>query len=167
MGRDIIHDFTVHRTGQFQSTRPAWGATFVAVLTGVTGTFQSTRPAWGATLNAFGNEKLRRFNPRAPRGARRLMPSVMRSFEVSIHAPRVGRDIIFVLSGHFFVVSIHAPRVGRDQIGRGDARRFLTVSIHAPRVGRDPHDRCSAFRFSMFQSTRPAWGATWCFYSLE
>ena len=79
---------------------------------------------------------------------------------ISIHAPRVGRDVKIIgrasdFSQHFnprapcgarlsvarFVfisvaISIHAPRVGRDQLadsvagGRG-------ISIHAPRVGRD------------------------------
>ena len=64
---------TEMRDLMFQSTRPAWGAT------GVTGTtadgqqvFQSTRPAWGATVKAV---------------------SVPGETAVSIHAPRVGRDV--------------------------------------------------------------------------
>ena len=78
---------------------------------------------------------------------------------VSIHAPRVGRDLfpdffelydqafqstrpvwgatvnLFQTIG-LFVVSIHAPRVGRDQSGSLDVF-WRDVSIHAPRVGRD------------------------------
>ena len=34
----------------FQSTPPAWGATFFGIPTGVPGIFQSTPPAWGATI---------------------------------------------------------------------------------------------------------------------
>ena len=79
---------------------------------------------------------------------------------VSIHAPRVGRDlrldlIIYLLScfnsrtpcGARLVlraseifsleVSIHAPRVGRDTVPPLAYTRLGFVSIHAPRVGRD------------------------------
>ena len=78
---------------------------------------------------------------------------------VSIHAPRVGRDIgdqetrqdvilfqstrpVWGATDNFrkfvlqCVVSIHAPRVGRD--GKcGRVCLHQNVSIHAPRVGRD------------------------------
>ena len=55
--------------------------------------FQFTHPVWGATLKHYHHNEPR---------------------DVSIHAPRVGRDIR-----------------GRELIG------ILNVSIHAPRVGRD------------------------------
>ena len=57
--------------GEFQSTRPVWGATFPNTTTGSEKQFQSTRPVWGAT-------PFRLFD----------RPHV----DVSIHAPRVGRD---------------------------------------------------------------------------
>jgi len=56
---------------RFQFTRPAWGATRVTVSPRRQVKFQFTRPAWGAT------------GVRAD-GAQRV--------DVSIHAPRVGRD---------------------------------------------------------------------------
>ena len=77
---------------------------------------------------------------------------------VSIHAPRAGRDIPLYLLNPLASVSIHAPRAGRDHVGtrwvrdgvfqstrpaRGathSCRLSLTVpnvSIHAPRAGRD------------------------------
>jgi len=56
---------------------------------------------------------------------------------VSIHAPRVGRDIMderhLELTDN---VSIHAPRVGRDKPSVKVVEEVV-VSIHAPRVGRD------------------------------
>ena len=63
---------------QFQSTRPVWGATGCCVLAcGMDGLFQSTRPVWGATDGE----------------------SYGRSFvDISIHAPRVGRDMPFPVS---------------------------------------------------------------------
>ena len=57
------------------------------------------------------------------------------------------------------VVSIHAPRVGRDRLFVA-ARILVDVSIHAPRVGRDPSTPMSLFGGGRFQSTRPVWGAT-------
>ena len=56
---------------EFQSARPAWGATAGVPSFRLTDLFQSARPAWGATSRA---------------------PNVMSNQEVSIRAPRVGRD---------------------------------------------------------------------------
>ena len=55
------------------------------------------------------------FNSRAPRGARhqRGVPELL--CEVSIHAPRVGRDGVETGVSRWRIVSIHAPRVGRDR----------------------------------------------------
>ena len=79
--------------------------------------FQSTRPVWGATF------------------AQQLL-----TFKAAI--------------------SIHAPRVGRDLTPQTALAYMLDISIHAPRVGRDAvydylHDKQVEF-----QSTRPVWGAT-------
>ena len=129
---------TLDEVLQFQSTRPARGATnrlrhFV-------------RP-WKVSIHAprAGRDPMRIFswspepcfNPRAPRGARHpLTMSSARlimfqstrpargatgdaaapsdSLGVSIHAPRAGRDNIYAAAGVMGVVSIHAPRAGRD-----------------------------------------------------
>ena len=102
--------------------------------------FQSTRPAWGAT-RAFPprHSRLLYFNPRAPRGARHIpylsnnsilgfqstrpawgatnSPSTsIYSPSISIHAPRVGRDDLIFAAYRVRQISIHAPRVGRDRI---------------------------------------------------
>ena len=105
----------------------------------------------------------RDFNPRAPRGARQaLYIEDYDGEEISIHAPREGRDRKSAYRKRKSVtISIHAPREGRDADGqplvlhrehfnprapRGArplaqiARpRRPIISIHAPREGRDPN----------------------------
>src|ERR1700722_681075 len=101
---------------------------------------------------------------------------------VSIHAPRVGRDCKNEASSSaqacfnpraprgarqwrgvamdpMTYVSIHAPRVGRDGGSMSITLRWM-VSIHAPRVGRDSVFPLQPIDGMLFQSTRPAWGAT-------
>ena len=58
-------------TLKFQSTRPVWGATIYSAATKRDQAFQSTRPVWGATVGHVG---------------------IVSGRDVSIHAPRVGRD---------------------------------------------------------------------------
>ena len=100
--------------------------------------FQSTRPVRGATVSRF-----------------RVGPAL----EISIHAPRAGRDLLapgggFAVSvfqstrpvrgataglgrrGHLRQISIHAPRAGRDS-SPCPVPRKRPISIHAPRAGRD------------------------------
>ena len=100
--------------------------------------FQSTRPVWGATVDVV-------------RGRYRK--------GVSIHAPRVGRDVNLFQTIGLFVVSIHAPRVGRD---------FSYVHFEEESECFNPRAPCGARRAkspgvlpsTLFQSTRPVWGAT-------
>ena len=78
----------------FNPRAPRGARPDAAVTTLVSEAFQSTRPARGATPMPIERTKLFcGFNPRAPRGARpvnRLL--VLDRDEVSIHAPRAGRD---------------------------------------------------------------------------
>ena len=57
--------------------------------------------------------------------------------EISIHAPRVGRDKCCKSPHRPTAISIHAPRVGRDGLYQPCVREYIVISIHAPRVGRD------------------------------
>ena len=100
----------------FQSTRPVWGATGQRVFLRQRQQFQSTRPVWGATIHVA--ESVHRAN-------------------ISIHAPRVGRDLPPGILSWPGSISIHAPRVGRDVHGPGHRCGDKVISIHAPRVGRD------------------------------
>ena len=56
--------------------------------------FQSTHPVWGATM---------------------ALSYVNLTDRISIHAPRVGCDVTFVVDESWSgLISIHAPRVGCD-----------------------------------------------------
>ena len=116
VGRDLRRSSTGRTSALFQSTRPVWGATSKVDTGGESKIFQSTRPVWGATAG-----------DRQQRHQR----------DISIHAPRVGRDFIFVVGQMRRLISIHAPRVGRDRIWESPVVQFI-----------------------VFQSTRPVWGAT-------
>ena len=99
------------------------------------------------------------FNPRAPRGARLCSQGKRCYSKVSIHAPRAGRDDVlpdWPMEPH---VSIHAPRAGRDKVTCLHQRHSY-VSIHAPRAGRDAKHGRKRRPGELFQSTRPARGAT-------
>ena len=101
---------------------------------------------------------------------------------ISIHAPRVGSDLLRYQLYAISTISIHAPRVGSDcNVGpelhrysnfnprspcgeRPDLRykpnRISGISIHAPRVGSDRRFMKSWKSRLRFQSTLPVWGAT-------
>ena len=72
VGRDLAASELPPSIVVFQSTRPVWGATTSTTRPPKPPKFQSTRPVWGATLYTF-----------------LFFPLVV----VSIHAPRVGRDV--------------------------------------------------------------------------
>ena len=78
------------------------------------------------------------FNPRPPCGGRPHLPEANQVVDdISIHAPRVGGDVV--------TLNILTPK---------------TISIHAPRVGGDVLFRCNHLLVQVFQSTPPVWGAT-------
>ena len=122
--------------------------------------FQSTRPTWGATMSGASDDRRavvsihaphvgrdpaparasvpsRRFNPRAPRGARRSAHGHgRRRVDVSIHAPHVGRDRGVVYFHTKGLVSIHAPHVGRDHFTTCPKRPKQCFNPRAPRGAR-------------------------------
>ena len=122
------------------------------------------------------------FNPRAPCGARPVIClRILDSVEVSIHAPRAGRDRLSALAWYGKRVSIHAPRAGRDPSGaspRGTVRSFnprapcgarhhlhhrrSAASRFNPRApcGARRHTDLERSKYMAFQSTRPVRGAT-------
>ena len=78
--------------------------------------FQSTLPAWGETLR----------NARCGSDA-----------QISIHSPRMGRDILAELYTVLGIISIHSPRMGRDLVALAVVVMAAHISIHSPRMGRD------------------------------
>ena len=162
-----------------------WGATGSSRLPSTIDLFQSTRPVWGATHCPADTKQTEwYFNPRAPCGARH--PKTLYSlppFDISIHAPRVGRDSTSYLYytilygfqstrpvwGATMVKALEAddkeyfnPRApcGARQAPLIAACLSVIISIHAPRVGRDSVWSCRSSKTKSFQSTRPVWGAT-------
>ena len=213
----------------FQSTRPVWGATAEVDVSAVNFAVSIHAPRVGRdNAKLILSRSPRCFNPRAPCGARQsvrlsgVQDCVFQSTRpvwgathnarrtadlcvVSIHAPRVGRDVWscpcharrrrfnprapcgarLVRDINFAVacgVSIHAPRVGRDPLRSSTPSTMRSFNPRAPcgarrRRGRrsvasvrrfNPRAPCGARRrsaircrsASMFQSTRPVWGAT-------
>ena len=79
---------------------------------------------------------------------------------ISIHAPREGRDGLGSCDDCAArKISIHAPREGRDAAAKRAAHERF-ISIHAPREGRDFVLQQNGEAKKLFQSTRPARGAT-------
>ena len=101
----------------FQSTRPARGATASRVHAEVLQKISIHAPREGRdiTLGATQTLSVSDFNPRAPRGARRL-PVEFRNADYNFNprAPRGARPIPAITSSKSFPISIHAPREGRD-----------------------------------------------------
>ena len=118
VGSDLLLTCASVKACLFQSTLPVWGAThlllhlfsrlhfnprspcgerLVETFNGeIDLTFQSTLPVWGATSNSAPLVAVHfYFNPRSPCGERlaivQALPTII---EISIHAPRVGSDLI-------------------------------------------------------------------------
>ena len=129
----------VNRKNKFQSTHPVWGATShrrsrscyrpisihaprvgcdvpVKRIASFSGSFQSTHPVWGATCDFLDAQAQHSyFNPRTPCGVRHIqLVGTEDNNLISIHAPRVGCDLMRLWYGYITHISIHAPRVGCD-----------------------------------------------------
>ena len=78
---------------------------------------------------------------------------------ISIHAPRVGRDLVSAKISRWGPISIHAPRVGRDTPCRRRRHNPCYFNPRAP-CGARQETTNTAQTATRFQSTRPVWGAT-------
>ena len=150
--------------GAFQSTRPARGATTRRTMQIRRGSkFQSTRPARGATFLACCKwEQFYNISIHAPREGRdgrarwyTIPKSVFQSTRPARGATTIPKSVKQVSA----LISIHAPREGRDD-GLAEDRVGHGISIHAPREGRDILTATDISSELRFQSTRPARGAT-------
>jgi len=122
------------------------------------------------------------FNPRAPRGARPT-PFIVTAFDTAFQSTRPARGATIIQTGRLNQTEFQSTRPARGATAvPWPSSRSLTVSIHAPRAGRDglliaayPFVGCFNPRaprgarladierkvaLRMFQSTRPARGAT-------
>ena len=179
--RDILQDFviSIHPPRVGRDFQEVSSPTIVEV-------FQSTLPVWGGTIVSakYSSGSNSYFNPPSPCGEGRGVAGDGLVFgeRISIHPPRVGRDIwgavfpgdiinfnppspcgegrVALLSSiHVIHISIHPPRVGRDHLGIGRCVPF-GISIHPPRVGRDAYNAEHPDVEPEFQSTLPVWGGT-------
>ncbi len=108
-------------------------------FTALSSLFQSTRPVRGATWYCF----LARYRP-----------------DVSIHAPRAGRDATEAVFVRILTyVSIHAPRAGRDFRGAFANPLENGFNPRAP-CGARHAEKTAKILVLAFQSTRPVRGAT-------
>ena len=97
--------------------------------------FQSTLPAWGETM---------------------LLPTRPIDSKISIHSPRMGRDLKCL--SHFLDfrhISIHSPRMGRDPMLLPTRPIDSKISIHSPRMGRDPTDTMGLRLYKDFNPLSP------------
>ena len=101
--------------------------------------FQSTHPSWGATLicNHF----------------------FYKAIQISIHAPIVGCDDIYLMLAEMLKISIHAPIVGCDPFCTTCYADFRNFNPRTHR-GVRPFFRHEHIIEDKFQSTHPSWGAT-------
>ena len=175
----------------FQSTLPAWGATSTMAVIKWPSQYFNPRSPRGERPRAH-RHAIRRynFNPRSPRGERRepgyydvdvsvfqsTLPAWGATADVGALAagstafqstlPAWGATLGLGQSRQRCAISIHAPRVGSDLRGASVAKPARCISIHAPRVGSDAMAAAREFIADGFQSTLPAWGATYEVYKL-
>ena len=123
----------------FQSTLPVWGGTVAARRAVMTGVFQSTLPVWGGTITSHHFVCHSTFQSTLPvwGGTGDDLTAVQMATCISIHPPRVGRDVL---------VGLGITKPG--------------ISIHPPRVGRDGRQCSPGTMITPFQSTLPVWGGT-------
>ena len=122
--------------------------------------FQSTRPVWGATRRDKVYRQHLLISIHAPRVGRDLPPLFYLIIgQISIPAPRVGRDETVSWGLSSWEISIHAPRVGRDNMFCAKRAKREDFNPRAP-CGARPMRSMSASSRTVFQSTRPVWGAT-------
>ena len=168
----------------FQSTLPVWGATQRLLLTLPEElNFNPRSPCGERHLPTRPGLLYKYFNPRSPCGERQDQTSrktpekrfqstlpvwgatigiilVVLLPPISIHAPRVGSDVILMQSGFWTVFQSTLPVWGATVSEIIHAARRVPISIHAPRVGSDQDTLDAGAEHREFQSTLPVWGAT-------
>ena len=123
--------------------------------------FQSTLPARGATTIVRPQMRSWIISIHAPRTGSdsRLSCSTLRCNKISIHAPRTGSDTLF--SSHSEMASHFNPRSPHGE--RRDVRSYAyatsTISIHAPRTGSDLPDDGKRLRHGVISIHAPRTGS--------
>ena len=116
---------------------------------------------WGATVTVTMSPLLvKHFNPRAPCGARRpCLGCSCQGPSISIHAPRVGRDLGSTsYTNSRLDFNPRAPCGARPKLPHS-SMTYRNFNPRAPCGARRPLLRARLLGLA-FQSTRPVWGAT-------
>ena len=138
-GHDAANSTTFASSSVFQSTCPARGTT------------SSDKPPWVPTAH---------FNPRAPRGARRLiayLQIIERAFQSTCPARGTTSSFCAILPCLRFQST--CPARGTTLPGKMPYVARI-ISIHVPREGHDGRPHLYHLRTGIFQSTCPARGTT-------
>ena len=138
-GRDIAltvnlwyYTISIHapRAGRDRTYKMTFADTYISIHAPRAGrdTVRWARPLW-----------TRYFNPRAPCGAR-LSDLRKAGVELTFQSTRPvrGATLLGHLQSASTEISIHAPRAGRDAFSASFCAAH-SISIHAPRAGRDAH----------------------------
>ena len=185
VGRDSGMLSLMYTSLPFQSTLPVWGGTRQVGPGGQKYRFQSTLPVWGGTGPKMQKTvQKREFQSTLPVWGGTGMPAIsLLTTSISIHPPRVGRDLYRQGSDDPGEISIHPPRVGRDTSARVSRSRVPHFNPPSPcgeghfygpwlisfRRHFNPPSPCGegpplgpSYQPLMvgFQSTLPVWGGT-------
>ena len=156
-GWPLIHFVSIHapRTERDSNDDKRFGNSYVSIHAP-----RTERDIFSIALQLDRNG----FNPRAPYGARRMVPGNPTVF-VWFQSTRPVRSATDTPTNciRSISVSIHAPRTERDKRKLWIDPRGI-VSIHAPRTERDGFVRHFRMRYLRFQSTRPVRSATGIFF---
>ena len=137
MGRDRQVLFLVRLAAQFQSTLPAWGETYFFTKSAKRIAFQSTLPAWGETYNGSERYSDLLFQSTLPAWGETTWyntPTIICPFQSTL--PAWGETVIMMATTVDVTISIHSPRMGRDVYEMPQARtisNFNPLSPHGER----------------------------------
>ena len=163
VGRDCIPLNPAEQPENFNPRAPCGARPSARSKKSLLRAFQSTRPVWGATLaRLILARPIRHFNPRAPCGARPYtMPSPSVLLYFNPRAPCGARPMPPRNCSRLSYFNPRAPCGARRGI-RFPAARPQDFNPRAP-CGARPRIAWYKADLSLFQSTRPVWGATMCF----
>ena len=98
----------------------------------------------------------RHFDPRSPRGERRMAaPASDMTTDISIHAPRGGSDTIRTCIRCFWLIFLSTLPARGATIRARPIMNFLKISIHAPREGSDRPNRTQPTKTRNFYPRSP------------
>ena len=138
VGRDVSAALKCWASPDFNPPSPCGEGRAMPAMPAKPWQFQSTLPVWGGTYSQF------------------VMPLAK---HISIHPPRVGRDVHPLDSYSQARISIHPPRVGRDHRGLRVQQPGYYFNPPSPCGEGPPKLRSISYKIK-FQSTLPVRGGT-------